>query len=302
MIKGDWVFVTGISRNAFSSAAGRNAAYLTALSNLLYIKELEIDTASFDRRLQNIYRRKLFQQYQSIVNIRFTTSNLIKISEFSADNAFACAYACELDNVKFIPADKLSLELVYNTLKQNPQKRNELIFFEIIPEKDIAVLLPEIRKNISKQYGEVFAAMFLDEKIKPLDKKQYENSKKQIGKFNSKTPFTLLIATLNSVPYDPQLCLMLARHFDNLQMPRCAGIMRKCAEKEYEPVFIPEAKKPENDQEKTSAENNTEEEEKTENNPEKTSADSNTEEEEKTESEESEEKTPKVKPVFIDML
>ena len=62
--------------------------------------------------------------------------------------------------------------------------------------------------------------------------------------------------------------------------------MRKCAEKEYEPVFIPEADKPEN-------------------NPEKTSADSNTEQEEKTETEKAEEpekETPKVKPVFVDML
>ena len=68
--------------------------------------------------------------------------------------------------------------------------------------------------------------MFMGKKVPPIPQKRYDIAKKASEKYNSKTSLKILIIAADTLPYDQNICNLLAEKFENMQMPRCAAIMK----------------------------------------------------------------------------
>ena len=98
-----------------------------------------------------------------------------------------------------------------------------------------------VENHIAKQYGKNFALMFMGKKVPPIPQKRYDIAKKASEKYNSKNSLKILIIAADTLPYDQNICNLLAEKFDKMQMPRCTAIMKKRAAENKKLVIMPES-------------------------------------------------------------
>lgn len=248
-IKGDYVLLAGCGRIINSPALAEVTARRKANHQIIKLKELEIDTEKFNPELKSLFRSNLFLQYRIFCNIKYTAKNMITVASYIHKNYcyFACAY--KLSDIEFVPNYNLDLNRVYNILKQADNRRNEFIFYEIIPENELSALKNAVENNIAQRYGKNFAAMFFGQTVKVGTQKQFEEIKAAYAGLSQESSLQELLTAANKLPYDSRICILLADKFKQLQMPRCSEMMQTRASQSGNLIFSPEVEKTESSEE-----------------------------------------------------
>ena len=230
--KDGYFFVAGSAKIRSSSASSLTLARNMALATLeRNIAKCRVQSSSFNGSGINSpsLRQKVTEAWISISNNKYIANNRIDLESFSKNGNFYHVAAYKVSDIVFEDKTPITWTRIYNDFKNNPGKRNELLFFEIIPEKELPSLKQVLENNITKQYGKNFALMFAGKDVPAITKEKYDRLKKNSEKYNSKTPLNILVIAANSLPYDKNICTLLAEKFDSMQMPRCASVMRKRA-------------------------------------------------------------------------
>ena len=242
-VHNEYLFVVGKAKLQSTSPSSLTMAQKRALISLeSNIAKIKIHS-SFHRNsnIKSSYlKNKIFDSWLTIANFRYTINNRIDIDEFSKDNFLYHVAAYKLSDINFEDTTPITWERIYNDFKNNPGKRNELLFFEIIPDHDMPALKDAVENNIAKQYGKNFALMFAGKDVPAITQKKYDSVKETYKNYNSQTAFKVLVIAANALPYDKKICTLLAEKFEAMQMPRCANIMRKRASESDKLVIEPE--------------------------------------------------------------
>ncbi|MBE6357858.1 MAG: hypothetical protein E7057_01250 [Lentisphaerae bacterium] len=182
----------------------------------------------------------IFFNWRQTTTLKYTAKNRIVLERFISGKYAYFAAAYKLDDVVFEIKTPISWEQIYTALANNPDKRDELVFYEIIPETELKNYTGKPNNNIARRYGKNFAAMFAGADVPPITHQQYTALKKTSAQMTSATPFTRLVRFANLLPYDQHICNLLAEKFTAMQMPRCAKIMtRRAAESQKLTVIKP---------------------------------------------------------------
>lgn len=236
-VKENFVYVVGVFKKIGSDETALELAESDSFSNLIYlkkhdfIKSMPISDSHF----------KYFSNWITFYSVRYTAKNRIELDSFIKGKYAYYVAAYKLSDVEFEDKTPITWERIYNDFKKNPDKRDELLFYEIIPENELPALKDVVENNIAKQYGKNFALMFMGNDVPPIPKKRYDIAKKASEKYNSQTSLKILIIAANTLPYDKNICTLLAEKFDEMQMPRCAAIMKERAEENKKLVIMPES-------------------------------------------------------------
>lgn len=228
-IQGKYLFVIGKAKIHSSSVSSFTMAQKTALISLeRNIAKIRLQNPELKRSNINFTALKniIFDSWLSIANLKYTIKNRIDIDKFSKSGYFYHIAAYKISDIEFEDKTPITWERIYNDFKKNPGKRDELLFYEIIPENELPALKDVVENHIAKQYGKNFALMFMGKKVPPIPQKRYDIAKKASEKYNSKTSLKILIIAADTLPYDQNICNLLAEKFENMQMPRCAAIMK----------------------------------------------------------------------------
>ena len=131
-------------------------------------------------------------------------------------------------DIEFEDKSPVTWERIYNDFKNNPTQRNELLFFEIVPKDELSSLKNSIENNLNKQYGKNFALMFFGKDVPAIKQETYDNLKNKYKTLDANTSFTDLIKAVNEIPYDTEICNLLADKFEQMDMFNCRDIMLQC--------------------------------------------------------------------------
>ena len=229
VIHDNYVYVTGVARKISSDDMALEMAEADSLDQLTNLIKNSIDFSAAPVKLGDKLKSAVFNNFRLFNPFRYTAKKRITLGSYVRGRYAYYIAAYNLNDVTFEIKTPISWERIYNDFKNNPDKRNELVFYEIIPAKDMAALQGEIEAKLVRQCGKKFALMFMDKDVPPIEKAEYEAAKKSFAKYNSATPLQLLVIAANRLPYDAHICRLLAEKFAAMQMPRCAGVMKKCA-------------------------------------------------------------------------
>lgn len=229
------VYIVGISKKFGSDESAFEIAEADALEQLIKLKTLHLNNSA------NKFKSMLIDNWLLNQEFKYKACNRIEITQFTKDKFVYYVAAYKLSDIEFEDKTPVTWERVYSDFKNNPDKRNELLFFEIIPENELPALKDVVENNLTRQYGKNFALMFSGKDVQPLNRKKYEKDKKAFAKYNASTSLRKLIAACDRIPYDPELCNILAEKFQSLQMPRCASVMKQRSEQHDKLKFIQES-------------------------------------------------------------
>jgi len=235
-----YVYAVGRAKKIASDNMAYEMAETNALEQLIDLKKNDVDFSKSPVKLSKKLQDAVWKNWHNSLGINYTVKQQISLEKFRKGNIFYYAAAYKLNNVIFTDPIPVSWSRIYHDFKNNPDKRNELLFFEIIPENELAALKDAVENNIAKQYGKNFSLMFMGKDVPAVPQKKYDIAKSASEKYNSETAFKILVIAANTLPYDKKICTLLAEKFDAMQMPRCAGIMRKCAGQNEKLLIEPE--------------------------------------------------------------
>ena len=236
VIKENFVYVVGVFKKIGSDETALELAESDSFSKLIYLKKYDFIKSMSIRDNQ----LKYFSNWITFYPIRYTAKNRIELDSFIKDKFAYYIAAYKLSDVEFEDKTPITWERIYNDFKKNPGKRDELLFYEIIPENELSALNTVVENNMAKQYGTNFALMFMGKAVPPIPQKRYDTAKKACKKYNSKTSLKILIFAANTLPYDQNICNLLAEKFDEMQMPRCAAIIKKRATESNKLIIVQE--------------------------------------------------------------
>ena len=242
-VQGEYLFVAGKAKIRSSSSSSYTMAQRMALIALeRNIAKIKLESPGLKKSYikSALLKKTIFDSWTSMVNLKYTAKNRIDLDNFSKNGYFYHVAAYKVSNIEFKDNRPITWERIYNDFKNNPRKRNELLFYEIIPENEIPALKDVVENNIARQYGKNFALMFMGKEVPAITKQRYDNAKKYSEKYHSGTSLKSLIIAADTLPYDKKICNLLAEKFDKMQMSRCADIMRKRAKEGNKLNILPE--------------------------------------------------------------
>ena len=207
---------------------------------LTNLKRLEVRAACSHAGFENNFADAVFQNLEIFHEFKFCAKNRIELASFIKGGKAYYVAAYKVSDVVFSDTVPLTWERIYQDFKNNPGKRDELVFYEIIPEKDLPVMLDVVEKNIAVSYGKIFSLMFMGKEVPAVEQKLYDEAKKKVRMLTSQTGIRKLIRAANILPYDEQICALLAEKFKEKQMPRCAAAMKQALMQSSKLVVLPE--------------------------------------------------------------
>ena len=219
-------FIVGKAKKIASEEMAFERAQNDGLNQLISLRYKDLTQSSEFLKFGPKLQQAIIHNWQLLVSFKFTIKHQKELDKFIKNNT---AYYISVVNKKdVIFTDKLPITFkrIIQDFQNNPQKRNELLFFEINPQQDSIALKDIKEENIAKRYGKKFALMFSGKEVPPISHKIYTAIKEKTDKFTTQEKFRTLIFAANVLPYDTNICTLLATKFEQMDMHRCASIMR----------------------------------------------------------------------------
>ena len=226
LIKDQFIFVSSSSPVIGNKTIAFNQARLKAQKKIVFLRINNINSPTSD--ICKTIENKTKNLWVITFGGTYKLNNEIPIAKFLKNKRAFYVSAYNLEDIEFEDKSPVTWERIYNDFKNNPTQRNELLFFEIVPKDELSSLKNSIENNLNKQYGKNFALMFFGKDVPAIKQETYDNLKNKYKTLDANTSFTDLIKAVNEIPYDTEICNLLADKFEQMDMFNCRDIMLQC--------------------------------------------------------------------------
>ena len=240
----EYFIVSGIAPLASESASSlemaKNQAMLRAERNILFLLEKDFVLNTADKTFPEEFTRLAFKNWLAFYNFNYSVKNAIVLESAVKDKKYIYVTAYTLDSITFNELPAMDRENIYNAFKNNPAKRNEILFIELLSTEEIELQKEEIKNKLAQQYGNTFAIMFLGETVPPVTESQYAEACAGAAELSADATLTQITRKLNKLPYDKPSLELLIKKFTAMGMLNNAEIIRTRLSKPQQPNIIPD--------------------------------------------------------------
>lgn len=221
-----FVYAVGIAKKIGSDDVSLELAEADFFSQLLYLKKRDFENLCYDVGITGNLVSNLFQNWLELCERKYVAKNRIELDAFVKGRYAYYVAAYKLSDIEFADKTPVTWDRIYRDFKNNPDKRDELLFYEIIPKNELSAWKDVLERNITKQCGRIFALFFVGKEVSSANWQKAGSTKEIPDTYTVSTDLKTLLMVANLVPQNEKIWSLLSEKFEKMQMPRCAARMR----------------------------------------------------------------------------
>ena len=223
------VFFCGKAQMRSSSVTSRNAARtmakIYAEGNVVKLVATKISYKGTILEGRAKLQEVFFNKWQTIPSAQEAISKGLKpIYEVLDGKTVYYVLATENPDNLFCNGVPPTFEQMRKSVIEMP-KRNELLVYEILDEKQLRGQLEQIAKNLDENVNPNFSLMFQGKPPRPVTEEKQKRGRDLLALMTSSASLDDLLDLTAFLPYDKELCKRLIEKLNALEMTRCSALL-----------------------------------------------------------------------------